>query len=893
MKMNTLFIDMFNKFSKKRSKKIVGLIVLFSFSLIVALLSHLFFITEWFAGRYMLGMNDGLSQILPFKQLLYKNYSSGNFFYSNQFGMGGGTYSQLGYYFSNSISFLITSVITLLLESINVIQKPNLIYWADLILIISVIRMTLIIFVTTTFFRYIHLKTIPAFVGAVIYGTSIIYFRHVAYWEFFADAMLWLPLLLFGIEKIIKEKKSGLFILAVAVSLFDNFYFAYINFLLAVVYIFFRFFIPLFPRETSRIDRIKLFLFGGLAGFGLSAVSFIPIVYGYLHNHRIPYEEEIPFFGIEDSLLWDSRIVVLPTIVLLCMLIKSYYQSNLFRLFACLTFLSIILHFSPLVASIFNGFSAPQYRWEYFLSLMAGGVVATGLQYIKIGSRRQVVLSIVFTVVIYVISYVGHVTYFALIKERWSIFSLKGSYLAIAAIMTIILFSLYQMYKKRVMLHILCVTLVIISMYTSNFYQMIKLSSEGSAIASKQVMHSDQYNGKNQNELIYKIKQKEQDSFFRIDWMIGSRNNTPIVQDFNGFSVYSSILNKYLLYYYLYDLEIDMGRESVSRYMTLGDRANLLSLLRGKYYFEEKEKKVIPYGFEEVFTVGNYIAYENKNVLPFFRVTSTVFTVDDLNQTTVITKERAMLTGIILSEEYSTNVKATIPKSPNIVKDIQIDDKDAIYVNGQLYVMGATGGIDLVLNEPISSTDLYISFYIKRLDQDKGYTLKVNDYVTSRKKNTSIYKTGVNKLTIRVPKEKRISIRLPNGKYELTDLELYEEDYTYLHAAKKESSRAEDVPVYWSGNQVKINYNNKENEQFATLPIPFEKGWTLRINGHKEKVLQANYAFIGFSLKEGINHIELVYHPPYFYPSLLVSIASMFIVVFLLLRRKGKGSSTL
>ncbi len=82
--------------------------------------------------------------------------------------------------------------------------------------------------------------------------------------------------------------------------------------------------------------------------------------------------------------------------------------------------------------------------------------------------------------------------------------------------------------------------------------------------------------------------------------MNGVFNNTPIIYGFNGFSVYSSILNRNLLSFYWNDLRIDMGRESVSRYATLGNRANLYSLLYGKYYMTEKTNEAgVPYGFKK------------------------------------------------------------------------------------------------------------------------------------------------------------------------------------------------------------------------------------------------------------------------------------------------------
>src|SRR5690606_24156274 len=126
-------------------------------------------------------------------------------------------------------------------------------------------------------------------------------------------------------------------------------------------------------------------------------------------------------------------------------------------------------------------------------------------------------------------------------------------------------------------------------------------------------------------ELLAQLNNQEPSGNYRIEWMEGVRNNTPIVQDFRGLSAYSSILNKNLLYFYLYDLEIDMGRESVSRYATLGKRTNLYSLLQGKYIILPKDDSNIPYGFTEAFSSDHYTVYENPFVLPFARTASAVY----------------------------------------------------------------------------------------------------------------------------------------------------------------------------------------------------------------------------------------------------------------------------
>lgn len=862
----------------QRSSKYKNYFFLFLASLLVATLSHFFFIVEWFDGRMMTGPNDGLSQMLPFKQLLYEQYSQGNFFYADQFGMGGGTYSQLSYYFSTSILFIASVIITLLLEVTGLIGEPDLFYWANTLIPISIIRVTLIIIATTLYFNYMKINKLPAFVGAVLYGTSVIYFRHVTFWEFFADAMLWLPILLYGVEKIIREGKSSWFIFAIALCLVNNFYFAYINILLATIYIVFRWFFSLQDGETKIIIQIKKYILGGIIGFGISAVSFIPAVYGYLNNHRIAYNGHIPLYELGDNPLLNGKVIVVPAIVILCLFVIPFYKTKTFSFFASVTIFSYIIHFSPFVASVFNGFSAPQYRWEYFLALVAAGVVAVGLQHLQSMKRIHIVIAVIGMTMVYSWSYFSDPL---LVFPNW-----QAAYLVYAAVATGLVFMGLLLKNNKQMMPVLAIFLIMMSLYTSNFFQSVKLSEAGHVQNSTlEWMHSDAYIGNDQMELLQKIQDTEIDDFYRIDWMTPTRNNTPIVQQFNGFSVYSSILNNHLLYFYLNDLEIDMGRESVSRYGTVGNRANLASLLAGKYYIAERNNKNIPYGFKEKYVVGNYVAYENTNLLPFVKTAKTVYTEEALVDFPPLVRERAMIDGIILKED---DKKSASPVAAyDWMPDVAIKETGAMYQDGQLTVTEKSGGIDLILPPSTMSEaeDYYVSFELKRLDRSKQFKLKVNEYQTIRKKNSSIYKTGVDQLTIRVSAAPEISIRLPKGTYALSDLKLYAEDYASLKTAKALSEQQPDIPYTWSKNKVSLTYDNDTAERFITLPIPFEKGWKASINGQRQDVLQANYAFLGLALQDGENDIKLVYYPPYFGIALTISLLSLMLVAFIALRK--------
>ncbi|MBB4825190.1 putative membrane protein YfhO [Sporosarcina luteola] len=854
--------------------------------LAVAILSHLFFLTEFFQDRYMTGLNDGLSQMIPFKYFLYNLFTEGEFFYSESFGLGGGVFSQLGYYFSTSLVFYVTVLMTFLLEKIGWISSPSLFYWANIILVVSILRMTCILALTTYYFRKIRFAMLPAFVAAALYGTCVMYFRHVTYWEFFADAMLFLPLLLIGVESIMRDGKVRWFIAAVALNMIDNFYFAYVNFLIAGIYILFRWLFPLFLEETKKGKQIQLFLFGGLAGAGFSAPFFIPSVYGYLNNYRPSFEDAIPLIGPVDNLLLHGRLVILPAFVLLCLFIVPLYKKRAFRFFAVLTITLCILHYSPMVGSLFNGLSAPQYRWEHFLALAAGGVAGAALHHLKLVRWRDLLIAIVASTALYGLFFIADP------KLKMKFYE---SYLIICAAVTMAILLLYVMRKQRWAFWMVTGFLIFSTLLTANMFQQEKLTyrdkgkNKGPEYGiTREYMESEEYYGVDQRKLIRKLQEMEDDPQARIDWMVDTRNNTPIVQDFNGMSVYSSILNKHLLYFYLDDLSVDMRRESVSRYASLGDRANLYAMLNGTYVIRKRgEEKLVPFGFKEIAQEGEYVAYQNEYKLPFVRTTSVLFQERDLEGLSALAKERAMLQGIVL--EDVDRERATPSEVENLMDEAALEPVAGTYVDGVLNVTEEIGGLDIIMNESdLLKEDVFLSFFIQRKKNDRDYMLAVNDFVTERKKNDSIYRTNVNELTIRVPAEERIRIRVPKGKYDLRDFALFTEDYALLKEMKKQSDAMPPASVTWSGHHAHVKVNHTESDSYIVLPIPYERGWTAKVNGTKQEILRANYAFTGLELEDGLNEIELTYYPPFFAASWAMAGFTAFLLVGIVYwRRKG------
>ncbi|WP_038704894.1 YfhO family protein [Planococcus sp. PAMC 21323] len=864
-------------------QKLRPIIILMTISLLLSAVGHIVFLQQWSNEHFMVGINDGLSQMMPFKQLLYEQYTQGEYFYSFDFGLGAGTFSELSYYFSTSIVFFITVVIVSMLKTLHIIQTTDVLFWANAAVFVSIIRLAAVLFITTRLFMYMKISRPAALVGASLYGISGMYFRHVTYWEFFADAFLWLPILLLGVEKIFREQKPGWFIIAVAISMIDNFYFAYINLLLTAIYILFRLFIPLAANEKSKMKNIGSFVVAGSIGAGISAVSFIPAVYAYLNNHRPDFKQEILWIEETiDNILFSSSIIVLPAFFVVVLFSWFLYRDKTFRLFALLGIVAIIMHNSPMIGSAFNGFSAPQYRWEYFLSLVMGGAVAVAFDHLDKFTWRRFVIPAMLAILSF---------WLYTRKDEYFEMDVPSSTLAISAlVITLLLVLLYALFHKTFIKRMLMASLVIWTLLFANLYQTEKILDQGNiSQVSKELMTGVEYDDPEINELLDYIHARENDELYRIDWMEGVRNNTPIVQDFRGFSAYSSILNKNLLYFYLYDLEIDMGRESVSRYATLGNRANLYSMLQGKYIIRSRGDTNIPYGFNEIHASKKYIIYENKYVLPFARATSNVYEEQQFAELSPLMREQAMMTGVVLDRNQDGD---PLPKSNENIRDFDIAATGAMFNDGVLKVVERTGGLTLSLkNPPKPGGDLFVSFHLVTNAEDQGFLLEVNDYQTTRKSNQSIYKTFVDDLTIRIPAEESIEIRLPKGEYEITKIQVYSASYQSLRDQAARPDLSSNLSI--DGSHVRMDYDNTAEEDFLKLSIPYEQGWQAKVNGQKVDVLKADFAFMAIPLEAGDNKISLSYWPPFFKSTAILSIASLLLGLVLVFRKRKKRDNSL
>ena len=96
-------------------KKILIYICIF---LTLSFLGHSYIIYRFIHGGVLFtGPNDGIEQMIPIQMFLFDKWSVGNLFYATDFGLGGDFFTDLSYYFSTNILFIINVLCIILLKT--------------------------------------------------------------------------------------------------------------------------------------------------------------------------------------------------------------------------------------------------------------------------------------------------------------------------------------------------------------------------------------------------------------------------------------------------------------------------------------------------------------------------------------------------------------------------------------------------------------------------------------------------------------------------------------------------------------------------------------------------------------------------------------------------------
>src|SRR5699024_1786289 len=295
-------------------------------------------------------------------------------------------------------------------------------------------------FITTRLLTYLNVRPNIALFSSLFYALSPVYFHQTSLWEIFGDGFIWAPLLILGVEKIIREQKGFIFAIAVGLAVFNNGYLAYIVLLMTLFYIGIRFFAHLTTNESSLWLQIKNYAIYGILGLILGSPGFVPFVIGFLKTKRTSGDFTAPLLAFDSEIhnfVFTDEYQVIPVLFILLASFYPIYKNKNVRFFVLIKFVGIVARFSPLFGNIMNGFSYPEDRWIFLVPLFISIAIGMSLETIRQGITRQhaiygAIISLLITTLIYMNSSKMPLTDKpSLLVEYWPFFVIITSLLLI------------------------------------------------------------------------------------------------------------------------------------------------------------------------------------------------------------------------------------------------------------------------------------------------------------------------------------------------------------------------------------------------------------------------------------------------------------------------------
>lgn len=691
---------------------------------------------------------------------------------------------------------------------------------------------------------------------SISYGFSSYYIAY--HWNImWLDGMIFLPLIILGLEKIIKENKSLLYIITLSISIFSNYYIGYMICIFTFIYFQFYYLLNYKFNIKDFLIKFKNYILYSIISIGIISIVVIPIYFSLssisatkdtfpsifetefniinfiLNNFSLSkptalISENIPLPNTSSSLL----IFILIPLFLINKNInkkeKILYALLLLTLFLCMhnTFINFIWH----------GFHFPNdlpYRQSFIYIFITIIIAYKSLINIKYINTKKLLITLTVFILLIILS--------KIIKFD----NLQNKVLIINTILLIIYFTILIInIKNKKYTQFALITIVAIETCISCVYN-IKPDHNG----------KDLDNSIKNYQYIKNILPQENE-FYRIEKIKHDTYNDPALNNYYGISVFSS-----MTYEDISKLQRKLGNGSNninSYYYNLqtpiyNSMFNIKYLV-GKFnynknfYKENKNEGIKEYKYPLS------IAYKvNNNIKNWDTSSNNPFTVQES-----FIKESTGFDNMF--NKLNINFKDIVPEitnngyfinsricSINLENDrngdvylyIDSNNLSSILVNGESYFIAT--------NEP----------YIINL----GYFSKYDDI------NVTMY--------------------FSYGDTSYNEFNIYAYSFNENNFKKAYNSLNDEILNISSfkENHIKGYINLKENGVIFTS-IPYDNSWKIKVDNKYIDFYKIGDSYIGFNLNEGYHNIEFIYKTKGLKTGAIISTISLISTIYLYIKKK-------
>lgn len=691
---------------------------------------------------------------------------------------------------------------------------------------------------------------------SISYGFSSYYIAY--HWNImWLDGMIFLPLIILGLEKIIKENKSLLYIITLSISIFSNYYIGYMICIFTFIYFQFYYLLNYKFNIKDFLIKFKNYILYSIISIGIISIVVIPIYFSLSSisatKDTFPSIFETEFniinfilnnFSLSKPTALISENIPLPNTsssLLIFILIPLFFiNKNINKkekiLYALLLLTLFLCMHNTFINFIWHGFHFPNdlpYRQSFIYIFITIIIAYKSLINIKYINTKKLLITLTVFILLIILS--------KIIKFD----NLQNKVLIINTILLIIYFTILIInIKNKKYTQFALITIVAIETCISCVYN-IKPDHNG----------KDLDNSIKNYQYIKNILPQENE-FYRIEKIKRDTYNDPALNNYYGISVFSSMTYEDIS---KIQRKLGNGSNNINSYYynlqtPIYNSMFNIKYLVGKFnynksfYKENKNEGIKEYKYPLS------IAYKvNNNIKNWDTSSNNPFTVQES-----FIKESTGFDNMF--NKLNINFKDIVPEitnngyfinsricSINLENDrngdvylyIDSNNLSSILVNGESYFIAT--------NEP----------YIINL----GYFSKYDDI------NVTMY--------------------FSYGDTSYNEFNIYAYSFNENNFKKAYNSLNDEILNISSfkENHIKGNINLKESGVIFTS-IPYDNSWKIKVDNKYIDFYKIGESYIGFNLNEGYHNIEFIYKTKGLKTGAIISTISLISTIYLYIKKK-------
>lgn len=683
------------------------------------------------------------------------------------------------------------------------------------------------------------------------------------YWNImWLDSIIMLPLLLLGIENIVKDKSPLLYIISLVITLYVNYYIAYMLCIFCVIY----FVLYLLFNENQKSFRYllkKSLHFGvySLLSGAICAIFLLPL-YKSLHTisalgDSFP-DSQYYHFTLKDfifnhlsgvgNVVYSTDVINAPNVscgilmiflLFIFLLNKEINLKN--KLLYCLLILSLIIaFFVPQIDFIWSAFHVPNdlpYRYSFIYPLLITIISAYSISKIKLTNITQLLVCYLITMIIIGLSKTFDFTNIGNTMIHYNFISLSISFLFIL---------IYKYSKKLKCCSI--IGLIILAIFECCYVinKNLNVDPYYDELYNDTIISNISFIKENDKD-IYRISNNDMVTYNDGSWFRYFSDSSFSSMEYHNVAYFHTMLgmpgNEINSYYHVSDNPVYDLIANV-KYIINGD------ILDEKYYSQDgNDINKFDYNVGLIFGVNKEIKswkLDSKN--PFINLNDFIFKSTGIED--VFVENEPIQYQLVDKVDDVTIVRFEYKINDDIyLYNPRNSGADFVYLNNNMYAYEMDYYDYLYDNYFIDEYFDYEEPFIITETYSDDFELYVGYY--SDDYNFKIYTLDYNKFI---------------------------EAYNILNESKFKIKSFKE-------NKITGSINMYEDQTVYTS-IPYDQGWKVYVDGKKVKTFAVGRTMLGFDVNQGMHDIVLKYDIPYFKIGSIITVMSIIAPIIVMRKRK-------